>query len=205
MDHMPALLRTLLITAAIFLPHGSALSDNRPAPSAPASERFDAMKSVPSELLKEANRGRNIFDSEGYFAFPPQVKRVWVDVGAHLLETTIVELLTTQDVGLIAIEPMPQAWRAWVDSDRLIALPIALYLERGEREFYVTKKDARSSLAKGLEGAKYAKGRETVEVLSVQVLRLEDVLARIPPKLPITYLKTDVQSLDLQVLKSGGQ
>ena len=44
----------------------------------------------------------------------------------------------------------------------------------------------------------------TVEVRKVPVLLLEDVLERIPAKIDIEFLKTDVQGVDLQVLKSAG-
>lgn len=45
---------------------------------------------------------------------------------------------------------------------------------------------------------------ETVEVRKVPVLLLRDVLERVPPELDIEFLKTDVQGVDLQVLKSAG-
>lgn len=169
------------------------------------SPRFDILSVLPRQLLREANGGREVLREDGLFAFPKGVRRVWIDVGAHHLETTRTALLGNGDLGLVAIEPMAQCWREWPKIDRLIALPVALYLERGWHDFNVNANDATSSLAKGTPGAPLEKLRTTVEVRSVPVLRLEDVLERVPPDVEITYLKTDVQSVDLQVLKSGGE
>lgn len=169
-----------------------------------AGDHFDIFRIVPPELLREANRGREVLREDGYFAFPESVRRVWVDVGAHNLETTAKALSSHADLGLLAVEPLAECWARWPENDRLIGLPVALYLERGQRDFNVNAFDLTSSLAKGRPGAPAEKLRKTVEVRTVPVLRLEDVLERVPPELEIAYLKTDVQSLDLQVLKSGG-
>ena len=58
-------------------------------------------------------------------------------------------------------------------------------------------------LPKGL-GAKVGKIMKTVEVRRVPGVRLEDVFERIPRDLAIEFLKTDIQGLDLQALKSAG-
>ena len=171
----------------------------------PHSEHFDIFSVVPPELLRQANGGRDVLREDGFFAFPESVRRVWVDVGAHYLETTGAALSEQPDLGLLAIEPLAECWGKWPKTDRLIGLPVALYLERGQQDFNVNAADVTSSLAKGRPGAPLEELRKTVEVRSVPVLRLEDVLERVPPELEITYLKTDVQSLDLQVLKSGGE
>jgi FkbM family methyltransferase len=156
---------------------------------------------VPAELLLEANHGREVLRSDGYFAFPRRVRRVWVDVGAHHLETSRTELRRNPDLGLVAIEPLSECWARWPDKTRLIGLPVAINLERGWQDFHVNRHDQASSLAKSLPGGDEM---QVVEVRSVPVIRLDDVLERIPPELDIEFLKTDVQGLDLQVLKSAG-
>jgi len=88
---------------------------------------------------------------------------------------------------------------------RLVALPVAIDLERGWRDFHVNANDSTSSLAASVEGNPYQDLTRTVEVRPVPVLRLQDVLERIPPQVEVEYVKTDVQGLDLQVLKSAGQ
>jgi len=176
-----------------------------PSPAPSGKPGFDILSVMPIQLLRQANGGREVLRENGAFAFPKGVRRVWIDVGAHYLETTQAAFLQNKDLGLIAIEPMDQCWRRWPASDRLIALPVAIFVERGQRDFNVNAHDATSSLAKGMPGAPLEAPRKTVEVRSVPVLRLEDVLERIPAELEITFLKTDVQSLDLQVLRSGGE
>jgi hypothetical protein len=63
--------------------------------------------------LLEANGGREIFGSDGRFEFPPGVKRVWIDVGAHYLETTRDQLALHDDLAIIAIEPLSECWSHW--------------------------------------------------------------------------------------------
>lgn len=159
-------------------------------------------EAVPESLLRQANRGREILRPDGRFALPRGIRRVWIDVGAHHLETSRHELLRYDDLALVAIEPLAECWKEWPDSERLIGLPVALYLERGFMDFHVNSEDVTSSLARRDPGAGSIR---TVEVRSVPVLRLEDVLDALPTELDVVYLKTDVQGVDLQVLQSAGE
>jgi FkbM family methyltransferase len=155
---------------------------------------------VPATLLKEANHGRELIGPDGFLRIPPSVRRVWIDVGAHFLETTSEEL-KYEDVAVVAIEPLKEAWGRWPNSDRVIGLPVAIYLDRGTMDFHVNRVDETSSLLEGAEGSSVTK---TVEVRKVPVIRLEDVLKAIPVRYTVSYVKTDVQGVDLQVLQSGG-
>ena len=49
--------------------------------------------------MLQANQGRRVFADDGTFAFPPRVRRVWIDVGAHLLQTTVASSWTTRTSG----------------------------------------------------------------------------------------------------------
>lgn len=60
---------------------------------------FDIAGFVPEELMLQANQGRRVFADDGTFAFPPRVRRVWIDVGAHLLQTTVASSWTTRTSG----------------------------------------------------------------------------------------------------------
>lgn len=163
---------------------------------------------VAPELLRTANHGRDLVRPDGRFAFPGQVTRVWVDVGAHLLETTGDALKSEANLGLVAVEPQAQCWLKWPDSPRLAALPVALFLVRGTMDFHVNADDQTSSLAPSVsekQAKALDKSMKTVEVRKVPVLRLEDVLAAVPEDLEIEYLKTDVQGVDLQVIQSAGE
>jgi FkbM family methyltransferase len=173
------------------------------APAAPPPPRFDITRIVPVDLLRRANHGRDVLGPDGRFQLPPRVRRVWIDVGAHRLETTRAQL-ENRDLALIAVEPLEGAWKHWPDRARLIALPVALSTERGWLDFHVNESDATSSLLKTVPGNVVPELTRTVETRKVPALRLEDVLERVPEGVDIEYLKTDVQGHDLQVLRSAG-
>gem|GEM_PF-1721157 len=162
---------------------------------------------VSPELLASANRGREVLKPDGTFAFPKGVERVWIDVGAHHLETTRKGFLAERSVGMIGVEPIIGAFEHWPNTARLIGLPIALSYERGEMDFHINVHELGSSLLETVPNKELPLAdlaNKTVEIRKVPVLRLEDVMERIPADLPIEYLKVDVQGLDLQVLKSAG-
>lgn len=85
---------------------------------------FDSslVEMVPADLIRKANVGRDVLGPDGYFLFPEGVTRVWVDVGAHHLETTLPELMDYADLALIAVEPLSEAWAEWPDEPRIIGL-----------------------------------------------------------------------------------
>jgi FkbM family methyltransferase len=159
---------------------------------------------VPAALRASANHGREILRPDGFLAFPKGVRRVWVDVGAHHLETTKGEL-RYPDVAVIAIEPLKEAWSYWPDSDRVIGIPVAIYLEHGAMDFHVNALDDTSSLLESTGDDRTGALTRTVEVRKVPVIRLEDVLNAVPEGIEIAYVKTDVQGVDLQVLQSAGE
>ena len=69
----------------------------------------------------------------------------------------------------------------------------------------MNESDGTNSLLKTRAGSLFEKtGQKTIEVRKVPAVRLEDVLERIPAHLSIEFLKTDIQGLDLQALKSAG-
>ncbi len=166
---------------------------------------FDIQTIVSNELLSEANHDRVVLGADGRFVVAQGVKRVWIDVGAADLDTVPPDWRKSGDMLVIAVEPLTEYWSAWPDHERLIALPVALSTERGWLDFHVNRFAVTSSLLKSVEKSGYDDLTKTVQVRKVPVLRLEDVLERIPPTVEVEYLKTDVQGHDLQVLKSGGE
>jgi len=194
----------LLVSAFAVRAGGTALGGRCPTPS-PSSNRFDIRGLVTEGLLRMANHGRDVLRPDGTLALPRGIKRVWIDVGAHHLETTRAEFERYPDLALVAIEPLAECWDRWPDDERLVGLPVAIFLERGFMDFHVNAADVTSSLAAGKPGSSAALLTRTVEVRRVPVLRLEDVLAALPDSVDIAYLKTDVQGVDLQVLQSAGE
>ena len=94
---VPALAASLLLSCA----PGSSPEPTASPPAAPDQGAFDIAGFVPEELMLQANQGRRVFADDGTFAFPPRVRRVWIDVGAHLLQTTGRQFLDHEDIGLI--------------------------------------------------------------------------------------------------------
>jgi FkbM family methyltransferase len=172
--------------------------------AAPAPLSFDIRPVVSADLLRKANRGRDVLAADSRLVLPARVRRVWIDVGAHLLETTRDELEEHSDMALVAIEPLEECWITWPDRARLIALPVAISTERGFMDFHVNASNATSSLLQTVNGNMVDGLTKTVQTRKVPVLRLQDVLERIAPDVEVEYLKTDVQGHDLQVLKSAG-
>jgi FkbM family methyltransferase len=150
-----------------------------------------------------------VLRGDGFFAFPAGVTRVWVDVGAHQLETTLPAMQKNPDLSIIAIEPRSEAWEKWPDSRRIIGVPVALGRKRGWLDFHVNYLPGGSSLLASDPAESILPlvdvAQETIEIRKVPVLRLEDVLERVPAHIRIEFLKLDVQGVDLQVLKSAGE
>ena len=176
-------------------------------PSAPPPFATALVDMVPAELMAEANSGRELLGSNGFFAIPEGVTRVWVDVGAHHLETTLAAMQKNPNLVLVAIEPLSEARAEWPESHRIIGIPVALGRERGWMDFHVSQLNGASSLLETDPEPSLIPltdlAATTVEVRKVPVLLLEDVLERIPPEIDIEFLKLDIQGVDLQVLKSA--
>jgi FkbM family methyltransferase len=187
----------IVLCAGLAVTGGACAAAKAPAPSGAL------VRHLPATLLKDANRGREIIRPDGFIALPKRVRRVWVDVGAHHLETTRGEL-RYDDVAVIAIEPLKEAWSHWPDSDRVIGIPAAIFVDRGSMDFHVNAEDATSSLLESADLARTGSLTRTVEVRKVPVIRLEDVLEAVPRNIAIAYVKTDVQGVDLEVLQSAG-
>ena len=177
------------------------VESKEPLPPYPGAERVHGL---PGALLWTANKGRSVTDATGNFVFPGEVTRVWIDVGANMLQTTRQELFSSNDLGVIAVEPIPHCWSRWPKMERLIALPIALSDMEGLQTFYISRSDLWSSLSRSVPNAIFAQDRKVQEELPVEVFHLKRILEMIPDHLPIELLKVDVQGKDLEVLRSGG-
>jgi FkbM family methyltransferase len=194
--------RTGVFISVLFASGCVAQCEHRPAGF---QASFEIQTVLPADLLRQANHGRDVLGPDGRFLVPRGVRRAWIDVGAADLDTAPDEWKKGSDWLLIAVEPLKEYWGNWPDHARLVALPVALSIERGWLDFHVNRFAVTSSLLKSAEGTPWDELTKTVQIRKVPALRLEDVLERIPPEIDVRYLKTDVQGQDLQVLKSAGR
>lgn len=175
--------------------------------SPPATQNFDPTirQLVTEEQWKASNHNRTVFREDGFFSIPEGVKRVWIDVGAYKLRVTRRAMRDNPDLAIIAIEPMHEHWQGWPDNPRVIGVPVAISLERGMLEFNLNETDGTNSLLKTKKGGVFEAVMVTVDTRQVPGVRLEDVIERIPEDVTIGFVKTDIQGMDLQALKSAGE
>ena len=160
---------------------------------------------VTDQQWSQSNQGREPIRKDGFFAFPKNIRRVWVDVGAYKLKVSKGALKRDPDLAVIAIEPVAEHWKTWPDDPRVIGVPVAISLERGVLDLNMNEADGTNSLLKTQPGSLFAKTvQKTIAVRRVPAVRLGDVLERIPAHISVEFLKTDIQGLDLQALKSAG-
>jgi len=168
----------------------------------PAEFGPELTEMVTAEQWSESNRGRQPLREDGFFAFPRNVSRVWVDVGAYKLRVSKGALSLDPDLAVIAIEPVAEHWKTWPNDPRVIGVPVAISLERGVLELNMNELDGTNSLLKTQPGSLFEKtSQRTVSVRRVPAVRLEDVLERIPAHIAVEFLKTDIQGLDLQAIR----
>ena len=135
-------------------------------------------------------------------------RRIWIDVGAHLGESTFRPASDDPYLTVYAFEPiLSLAAQTMGRLPNFVMLPMAVHETEGMRAFYVNAMDATSSLLPcDEEGRARWKGGEfyrTVRTLQVPVIRLDTFMneAGIPE---VDYLKIDAQGADLSVVRSAG-
>lgn len=153
-------------------------------------------------------------DSEGFFSFPPAIKRVWIDVGTHAragVTRPALDLPENDDLFIIGFEPMRYQYGeiSTLNLDgygyghsRMAVLNAAVSSARGSVTFHRSANNMCSSILKSTSGGACEAKVVEMEVASIP---LEDVFARIRPELNIEFVKIDAQGADFDVLKSAGQ
>eukprot|EP01121_Diplochlamys_sp_Union-15-3_P014475 TRINITY_DN4610_c0_g1_i2.p1 TRINITY_DN4610_c0_g1~~TRINITY_DN4610_c0_g1_i2.p1 ORF type:complete len:308 (+),score=45.63 TRINITY_DN4610_c0_g1_i2:139-924(+) len=151
-------------------------------------------------------------DTNGKFIFPPAVKRIWFDVGAHKESMMCRPSLETQDdLGIIAFEPMYDKWgHLFIQNrhERLFSIPAAVGTEEGWGLFRIAATDMCSSL-KGVDPNANRKDwpggcTETKFEVKVPIVRLETIINLLPPDMYVEFLKIDAQGADWEVVSSAG-
>lgn len=133
--------------------------------------------------------------------------RVWLDVGAHLGETTLPQM--ADDLIIYAFEPnLALAMRSINKHPRFVVLPMAVTEETGCCLFYIMKNDACSSIlpldAMGVTGWQDNSGFKLAGIQYVPSIRL-DTFLNLAGIAHVEYLKVDAQGADLAVVRSLGR
>lgn len=135
-------------------------------------------------------------------------RQVWLDVGAHLGETTFEAAKANPNLVVYAFEPnLRLAAERFGVLENYVVIPMAVAECDGFSSFYVNCHDAASSLlAFNQEGLKSWIGGEVLEIereVPVPTIRLDTFLMRIGCA-KIDLLKIDAQGADFEVLMSAG-
>lgn len=135
-------------------------------------------------------------------------KRVWLDVGAHLGETTFETARQNADITVFAFEPnLRLASQRFGLIENFIMLPMAVSEKDSFASFYVNSCDEASSLhkfnEKGLDNWVGGNVLSVNNEVFVPTTRLDTFMDRMRIA-TVEYLKIDAQGGDFNVLLSAG-
>ena len=136
------------------------------------------------------------------------LEEVWIDVGAHLGESTLHRASLNPGLRIFAFEPnLRAAARLMGQASNYIVIPMAVAEQDGQAEFHINRFAAASSLLPMSEESRRTWiGGEALAVESttiVPTIRL-DTFMRLAGIEKVDYLKIDAQGMDLAVLRSAG-
>jgi FkbM family methyltransferase len=137
------------------------------------------------------------------------VKGVWIDVGAHLGETTLAPAMQNPDLTVYAFEPNLRAAVSLVGrAHNFIVLPMAVAETDGCAQFHINSLEEASSLLAMDENSRRSwKGGSALREESTQTvptIRL-DTFMDATGIARVDFLKVDTQGSDLAVLRSAGK
>jgi FkbM family methyltransferase len=137
-----------------------------------------------------------------------QPNETWIDVGAHLGETTFEFAAANPHLTVYAFEPnLKLAAQRMGLLPNFIVLPFAVAEHDGSATLFLNRFDAASSLlAFNPKGLSQWTGHEELQIegaATVATIRLDTFLNAAGIS-RVNYLKIDAQGADLQVLKSAG-
>ena len=133
---------------------------------------------------------------------------IWIDVGAHIGETTLHHASRNPGLRIFAFEPNLRAAVGLMgQASNYIVIPMAVAEQDGHGEFHINRFAAASSLLPmNEESRKKWIGGEVLAVEStaiVPTIRL-DTFMRLACIEKVDYLKIDAQGMDLAILRSAG-
>lgn len=153
--------------------------------------------------------GREYLERRGFTRVLDRTKidKIWIDVGAHLGETTLNAAFENPRLLVFAFEPnWALARRIMARAANFVVLPMAVSNCDGLAEFFISCCDGSSSLARMEEsGLDHWKEFDlTVQSTTlVQTIRL-DTFMRLCELPSVDYLKVDAEGADLKVVQSAG-
>ncbi|KAF4671708.1 hypothetical protein FOL47_001315 [Perkinsus chesapeaki] len=164
----------------------------------------------------EEGQGRvDDFMNRASIDVPPEVETVIVDVGTFN-KTEFWERLLIGDILVLGFEPMPSKFAEHPRHPNLILLPAAVGTVPGARRMYIPEYEECATLLSDVpnstvfgeqhqEFIRQCSSGARIEI-KVPVVRLDEVLDKIPPELlPVELLKVDAQGMDLEVVLSAGR
>lgn len=136
------------------------------------------------------------------------ISGVWIDVGAHLGETTLGYANHNPNLTIYAFEPnLSAAAKLFGRAPNYVVIPMAIAETDGHAEFHINAFDAASSLLKMDENVRRSwTGGEVLReesLVTVPTIRL-DTFMRLLSIARVDFLKVDTQGADLAVLRSAG-
>ena len=137
------------------------------------------------------------------------LKGIWIDVGAHLGENTLICATQNPEVTVYAFEPnLRVASSLFGLAPNYFVIPMAVAETDGSALFHINSYDHASSLLKMDEDARRLwKGGEALReesVLTVPTIRLDTFMSVVGIS-RVDFLKIDTQGNDLGVIRSAGQ
>ena len=135
-------------------------------------------------------------------------KKIWIDVGAHLGESTLALARADPTIRVYAFEPnVKLAARLTGLLSNFIVIPMAVGRQNGFCEFHLNSYDGASSMLpfdpQGLSDWKGTVSLEVVQTITVPVIRLDTFMEQTGVK-EVDFLKIDAQGADFEVVSSAG-
>jgi FkbM family methyltransferase len=136
-------------------------------------------------------------------------KGVWIDVGAHLGETTLTQAMLNPSLIVYAFEPnLRPASSLFGREPNYIVIPMAVAETDGAAQFHINSSEQASSLLTMDENSRSSwKGGDVLReesVITVPTIRL-DTFMDLLHITRVDFLKVDTQGNDLAVLRSCGE
>jgi hypothetical protein len=149
--------------------------------------------------------------------FPPEIKRVWIDVGVHTQSDFLPQLAHHTDLFLLGFEPALAHytpcthercvvfWAACTSTDRPQLVELRIQKCGVCNSLLAPNSNTTAAIPRGMGCCVRASKDKDGNSLTHQVpgIPLYVLLSRIPKNIEVEYLKIDAQGYDLEVMKGA--